>query len=297
MISMPVAVCAGNFWMQLDLFWYQHKKIYGFNASRKALALVINKNQPADPKHIKLPWNIDVPYVMADSCFDFLNIEKIEERTIVPLNIQAGLIQVLQDFEDDEVIELLDCDMFHLKKHPQLNVKDELVVSDVYENWHLKSLTDHKWVIDPFLSQAHGKYNGGFVPIIGKAKTFKKIAIDWFQLHKKIFLSTTSSDYRWWAGMYALQVACANNHVKMRNEDLVYIPGYNQLQPWHYISHYSCDTRFNKKIIKSLDDVNTDKFEDNEFYQAVTEWFQIRKTDGHFRVTTSQTSRSHSKPE
>ena len=75
MISMPVAVCAGNFWMQLDLFWYQHKKIYGFNAHRKALALVINKNQPNDTKHTKLPWDIDVPYAMTDSCFDFLNIE------------------------------------------------------------------------------------------------------------------------------------------------------------------------------------------------------------------------------
>ena len=67
----------------------------------------------------------------------------------------------------------------------------------------------------------------------------------------------------------------------MRNEDLVYIPGYNQLQPWHYISHYSCDTKFNKKIIKQLDDVKLDKFEDNVFYHAVAEWFHARKTNGH----------------
>ena len=131
MISMPVAVCAGNFWLQLDLFWYHHKKIYGFNAHRKALALVINKNQPNEPKHTKLPWDIDVPHVMTNSCFDFLNLENIEDRTIVPLNIQTGLLQVLSNFDDEEIIELLDCDMFHMKKHPQLNIKDELVVSDV----------------------------------------------------------------------------------------------------------------------------------------------------------------------
>jgi hypothetical protein len=278
---MPVAVCAGNFWMQLDLFWHQHKKIYGFNCHRKALALVVNKNQPSEQAHKKLPWNIDVPHAMVDSCFDFLNFEQLSDRMIVPLNIQAGLLQVLNNFEDDEVIELLDCDMFHLKAHPKLEIQDELVVSDVYEAWHLKSLTDNKWLIDPYLSQTHGKYNGGFVPIIGKAKTFKKIGVDWFQIHKKLYLSTSSNDFKWWAGMYALQVACANNHVRMRNEDLVYIPGYNKLQPWHYISHYSCDTKFNKKVIKQLSDIKTENFDNNEFYTAVAEWFRIRMANGH----------------
>jgi hypothetical protein len=282
MISMPIAVCAGNFWLQLDLFWFQHKKIYGYNATRKALALIVNKNYPTDIKQEKLPWDIDVPYAMVDSCFEFLNFEKLEDTTLVPLNIQSALIQVLNNFDDDEVIEVLDCDMFYLKKHPELNVKDEIIVSDVYENWHLKSLTNHKWVIDPFLSQNHGKYNGGFVPIIGKAKTFKKIAVDWLQLHKKIFQSTTSPDFKWWSGMYSLQVACANNHVEMRNEDLVYCPGYNELKPWHYISHYCCDTKFNKKIIWKIDDVSTEKFDDNVFYNAVVDWLKARKqTYGH----------------
>lgn len=281
MISVPIAVCAGNFWMQLDLFWHQHKKVYGYNAHRKALALVVNKNIWSDPEHEKLPWDIDVPYTMVKSCFDYLNVENIKDQLIVPLNIQTSLLQVINSFDDDEVIELLDCDMFHMKPAPKIEVKDEIVVSDVYETWHLKSLTDHKWVIDPFLSQSHGKYNGGFVPIIGRAKTFKKIIIDWMQLHKRIFLSTDSKDYKWWSGMYALQVACANHRIYMRNEDFVYIPGYNQIKPWHYISHYSCDTKFNKKIIKQIDDVNTERFEDNAFYNAVKEWFHIKVGNGH----------------
>jgi hypothetical protein len=280
MISVPIAVCAGNFGFQLDLFWHQHQKIYGVHAWRKALALVVDKNEPHEKSHTVLPWAINMPYSMVKSCFDFLNLEQIQDRLIVPVNIQVALIQVLDKFDDDEVIELLDCDMFHLKPHPKIEIRDEVVVSDVYENWHLKSLTDHKHVINPFLVKDHGAYNGGFVPIIAKAKTFKKIAISWLQAHKQVFQNTESNELKWWAGMYALQVACANHHVHMRHEDLVYIPGFNEYKPQHYISHYSCDTRFNKKLIKNINDVKTESFLENDFYRAVKEWFELRKQHG-----------------
>lgn len=280
MISIPIAVCAGNFGLQLDLFWYQHKKIYGVQAWRKALALVVNKNEPHEEAHKVLPWDINLPHSLVVSCFEFLNLEQIYDRLIVPINIQVALIQALKDFDDEEVIELLDCDMFHLKRHPKLDVKDEVIVSNIYEGWHLKSLTEHKHLVEPLLIKEHGPYNGGFVPIIAKAKTFKKIAITWLQAHKQIFQSTESKDFRWWAGMYALQVACANHRVHMRHEDLVYVPGFNNYKPSHYISHYSCDTRFNKKIIKSIEDIKTDNFLENDFYWAVKDWLESRKRHG-----------------
>jgi hypothetical protein len=281
MVSIPIAVCAGNFGLQLDLFWHQHQKVYGVGAWRKAVALVVDKNAPDETSHKALPWRLNLPHVIVKSCFDFLNIEQIYDRLIVPLNIQSALIQTIGQFDDDEIIELLDCDMCHLKKHPHLNIKDEVVVSNVYESWHLKSLSEHKHLIEPLLTKHHGAYNGGFVPIIAKAKTFKKILITWLQAHKQIFQSTSSKDFKWWAGMYALQVACANHQVVMRHEDVVYVPGFNEYKSWHYISHYSCDSRFNKKIIKSVDDVDFSQFLENDFYRAVKSWVNMRKENGY----------------
>jgi hypothetical protein len=180
-------------------------------------------------------------------------------------------LQVLHTFDDEQTIELLDCDLFHFKPHPEISVQDdELYVSDIYERWHLKSLSDHRNVIEKYFENGGDYYNGGFVPIIGKVRTFKKIIGDWITIHWDILKCDWSENIKWWAGMYALQAACEKARVKMIAKDYCYIPGVYDLSPDHYIAHYCCDgQRFNKKAFPNIE-IKT--FEDNEFYRRLLKW-------------------------
>lgn len=274
MISVPIAVNNNHFRMQLELFWFNHKATYGESAAREKLrAVIIKRNTVGEqPKDI-CEWAGDIPHVMADAFFDVR--KDLTNPVLCPINIQLGLSQVIAAFEDEQVIELLDCDMFHFKPHPDLPVKDdELIVADIYEEWHLKSLTDHKNVIEPFFKNGGNYYNGGFVPIIGKAKTFRKILPVWIELHKLIVEAQADGELQWWAGMYSLQAACENNAVWMRAMDLCYVPGINSLNDDHYIAHYSVDHRFNKN---TWPDVDVSSFEENEFYTRVLKWMRQKK--------------------
>jgi len=274
MISVPIAVNNHYFRTQLELFWFNHKATYGARVARdKLLAVIVKRNSADEPKKEICEWAADIPHVMADAYFDIR--EDLTNPDYLPINIQTGLSQVINAFEDEQVIELLDCDMFHLKPHPDLTLKDdELIVSDIYEEWHLLSLTDHRDVIAPFFKNGGDYYNGGFVPIIGKVKTFKKLLPDWIELHKRIADAQSNCDLQWWAGMYSLQAACENHAVWMRAMDLCYVPGVNELGEEHYIAHYSVDQKFNKKIWPSID-VST--FENNKYYSRVLDWMRHEK--------------------
>lgn len=274
MISVPIAVNNDHFRMQLELFWFNHKATYGESAAREKLrAVIVKRNTVAEqPKEI-CEWAGDIPHVMADAYFDVR--KDLTNPVLCPINIQVGLSQVIATFDDEQVIELLDCDMFHLRPHPDLTVADdELIVADIYEEWHLRSLTDHKHVIEPFFRNGGNYYNGGFVPIIGKAKTFKKILPVWIELHKLIVEAESDGDLQWWAGMYSLQAACENNAVRMRAMDLCYVPGINALNDDHYIAHYSVDSKFNKH---TWPDIDVSSFEDNKFYARVLEWMRLEE--------------------
>jgi hypothetical protein len=271
MISVPIAVNNYYFKMQLELFWFNHKATYGEYAAReKLLAVIVKRNTVAEPTKEICEWARDIPHVMADAYFDVR--KDLTNPSYLPINIQLGLSQVITAFDDEQVIEVLDCDMFHLRPHPDLTVGDnEIIVEDIYEEWHLKSLTDHKEVIAPFFKNEGNYYNGGFVPIIGKVKTFKQLLPDWIELHKRIVDTTPNGDLQWWAGMYSLQAACENNAVQMRAMELCYVPGINTLNDNHYIAHYSVDHRFNKKIWPSID---VSSFEDNMYYSRVLDWLR-----------------------
>ncbi|SRR5712691_9231713 len=275
MISVPIAVNNDYFKMQLELLWFNHKVTYGESVAREKLrAVIVKRNTIAEPRKDICEWASDIPHVMAETYFD---IRKDLRKSVylVPINIQLGLSQVIDSFDDEQVIEVLDCDMFHLRVPPALAIADnELVVADIYEEWHLKSLADHKDVIAPFFKNEGKYYNGGFVPIIGKVKTFKKILPAWIELHKRIADAQTDGNLQWWAGMYSLQAACENNTVWMRAMDLCYVPGINELKEDHYIAHYSVDKKFNKKIWPSID---ISSFADNEFYRRVLGWMRHEK--------------------
>jgi hypothetical protein len=281
MISVPIAVNIDYFKPQLRLLWFNHKATYGEELARQKLrAVIVKRNTVAEPTRDVCEWARNIPHVMVDAYFDFR--PDLMKEAYLPINIQVGLSQVIDGFDDEEVIEVLDCDMFHLKPHPDLTIADdELVVADLYENWHLWSLTGHKNVIAPFFKNGGDYYNGGFVPIIGKARTFKKLLPDWIKLHKQITDAQSDHNLQWWAGMYSLQAVCENNAVRMRAMDLCYVPSLNELSEDHYIAHYSVDQKFNKKTWPAID---VSSFEDNKFYNRVLAWMRHEENLARERV-------------
>lgn len=283
MISVPIAVNNGYFKPQLELLWFNHKATYGADAaSHKLCAVIVKRNTIAEQTKDVCEWASDIPHFMVDAYFD-VRTDLMKEEYL-PINIQVGLSQVIDVFNDEEVIELLDCDMFHFEPHPELTIEDnEIIVTDLYENWHLRSLTDHRNVIEPYFKNGGNYYNGGFVPIIGKAKTFKTLLPDWIELHKQIVDTQSDGNLQWWAGMYSLQAACENNAVRMRALDLCYIPSLNDLNENHYIAHYSVDQKFNKKTWPTID---VGSFEDNKFYDRVLQWMRHEENLARGRVAT-----------
>lgn len=265
MISIPIAVRTPLFQWQLDLFWFNHKLTYGEFAPDRARAAVVTRNTPNE---YFSEWSTEAPHQVVRPFFERLAMGY--NRLAQPLNIQCALAQMLPSFDDEEVIEVLDCDMFHIKPSPVIHVQDEeLYVCTEYENWHLHSTTHSRYVVAPYLTSTW-KFNGGFVPIIGKVKTFRKILDDWTRIHWGILNRSELGELvHWWAGMYALQAACSLHEINMISMNTCYLPGYNALMPNHYIAHYSVDPFFDKKTFPN---VNLKDAPDNVYYQRIRAW-------------------------
>jgi hypothetical protein len=272
MISISCAVYSSRFEWQLNLFWHNHKKLYKEDAYNKAHAIITNRNDPTDADITNVDWDIDVPYTLCKSFFDYDSSLDCNNGFFKPLNIQLGLQQIIEKFDDEEILEILDGDMFHMKPAPDIEVGDfEILVCDLYEKWHLKSLTDLNYVIDSAIEIKNPIfYNGGFVPIIGKVKTFKLLLNNWIQDHIRIVNENPHrTDIKWWAGMYSLQTACQNNKITMKSFNKCYIPNFNQIETEHYVTHYSVDPIFAKS---KFPNVNLDNAPDNLFYNLIKEW-------------------------
>lgn len=270
MISIPIAPHIDGYKWQIELFWYNHKIIYGGDAYDKAYAVIIKRNRPQENKSISLSWDLDIPHQMCESYFDLMGVG-LYYNIVQPLNAQTGLCQILSRFSDDQVIELLDPDMFHIRRHPVFDVgDDELLVDDFYESWHLKSLTSNRYIIEQYFLHGGAFYNGGFLPLIGRVSTFKRIMTDWIRVHLEI-LRQYDGDIGWWANMYALQAACERNKVKMVAKDVCYFPGVNSLKQEHYVVHYSCDEKFRKYDYPNID---VTKFPDDIFYNRLIRWLK-----------------------
>ncbi len=266
MISIPIAVNNALFKWQLELFWHGHVEQYGLNAIQKAMPIIVDTGDPnsiSNMPHVRVkPYNELYP--------------SLSDGILRPLNIQAGLSQVIDMFDPDQTLEILDCDMFHLKPKPNIYLpENSIIVSDIYEEWHLKSKSSNKHILSSFVMSS-SYYNGGFVPIIIKARTLKEILPLWTSSHIEIVAENKDNALiQWWAGMYALQVACEVHKVKMHSSDILYVPGVNNINDNHYIAHYSVDRLFDKKTIPSegkLGNVNIRNFPDNKFYDMVKHW-------------------------
>ena len=241
-ISMPIAVANDHFKWQLELFWYRHKKVYGLDAINRANALIIERNTSSESIPESFGWGLDIPFDVVKPYFDYN--PKFSNLQLVQSNVQLALQQVLYKFKDTDVIELLDCDLFHLKRHPDVVVRDgELYCDPIYEEWHLKSKTDNKFVISPYLERG-GDYNGGFVPIVATVKTFKSIIEEWVAVNVDIVKRDLGSHIIWWSSMYALQAACEKAGVRMIDFNKCYIHGLTDLNDSQYICHYSVDGHY-----------------------------------------------------
>lgn len=274
MITVPVNVLHPAYLWHLDLCCYAHRSVYGtcyqekiYSAIVKQLPISFNLRYPVVHK-ICEPWSNDTDLMS--------KLSSVESGLCVPLNIQTGLRDIIDAFDDSAVIELIDHDMMHFRRHPEITVADsEFLVCDVYEKWHLLSLTDHRRIIDHFVDNRAEFYNGGFVPIIGRVGTFKKILADWIDIHVSILTKDPPEPKRtigWWAGMYAFNAACEKNRVRMTAKNYCYIPGINDLTDDMYIAHYSVDPRFNKK---RYPDIDPDHFLDNDFYRLIKNWLML----------------------
>lgn len=266
-VSVPVAANRSVFVHQISLFWESHQALYGDSAKEKAHLILVEQE-----RNLAFP-PVPMPHSRVKDWFEFFpRTEK--EFGLSPLNMQIGLKQVLHLFDDDQLIEFIDCDMFHFEKMPNLDIKpNEFVTCNFYEDWHLWSLSENKHIVEPLLTSDRAAYNGGFVPIIGHAGTFKKIIDDWIDAHLKLYDSVHKHDLKWWCGMFAFQVACSNLKVNMRAEDICYIPVQNKFSSNHYIGHYSCDPYFNKnKIVDGLEHTCTNNFLQNKYYSTVKNW-------------------------
>jgi hypothetical protein len=284
-VTIPVAAHAAPFHWELDLFWFCHQRVYGEKAAARAHAIFINCNEPGHPRAPALPWPISVPHTVCYSVHDWAPVKELKgegRRLSVPLNIQLGLQQILHRFRDDEVIELMDCDMLHFRPRPDHEVAyGKLYVCDAYEDWHLKSLSDHKNVIERYFENGGRFYNGGFVPIVGRVSTFKRILPTWIDVHLDILKQPYPPSLFWWAGMFALQAACEKNKVQMVAKDTCYIPGFNELLPQHYVAHYSIDKRFDKSKYPA---VRRSTFQANLFYGIVSAWMDGQRAEARKRI-------------
>lgn len=281
-VTVPIAAYDPKFRWQLDLFWFAHKRLYGDEAPSKIHAAVVDRNEAKAQRIHTLDWNIDVPHSVCPSVWDWPPLKELRPPivgNVLPLNIQLGLQYLLSShhavpWDDDLVIELTDCDMFHFRPQPELEVApNALYVSDMYEQWHLHSRGKYKYVIDCYFENGGGYYNGGFVPIIGRVSTFRKIMYEWLAIHLDILKRNISRDINWWAGMYALQAACEKARVDMIGSDMCYLPGAFALADSHYIGHYSVDKRFDKRKFPAVDQ---DTFENNPYYEVIAAWLKER---------------------
>jgi hypothetical protein len=269
LITLPVAhpTCR---W-QLDLFQFAHQRVYGDLSA--AHAIIVNRHAVGDAE---VMWPSAMPHTKVRPFFDYLpdiGLTAPTDMIATPINIQCGLAQVLPMFADEQVLEVVDCDMFHFRKSPVMHVPvGEMWVSTIYEYWHLDSLGINRDIIAPYFENDGEGYNGGFVPIIARADTFRRILQEWILVHLDILGRPVGSQIHWWAGMYALQAACEKARVRMVAKDYCYVPPANQLVEGHYIGHYCVDERFDKWFFPAKRPIVAEFDLTNDYYLSIKEW-------------------------
>lgn len=272
MISIPCAVANEYFRRQISFFEFQHLKVYGDEAKNKAIIPIVKRNNKNEPIQDDVNWGLQLPYKMVDSVLDIYDLKR---NIYIPTNVFTAAREIIKDLPDDEVVEIIDADLVHLKKYDGYIPKfDEIVCDAIYENWHMhitKPKSANSGIIKKYLKHDDYNYmNGGF-NVIGRVKTLKKIINEIIETSIKIGTEQNGNNHSWWQAMYGLNIACHNNRIKMVDTHNCYYPNVNNLESWHHIAHYSCDPIFDKRNMESI---NVNDFPNNEFYKAAKEWLR-----------------------
>jgi hypothetical protein len=272
MISIPCAVANEYFRRQISFFQYQHLKVYGDDAKNKAIIPIVKRNNKQEPIQDDVDWNLKLPYKMVDSILDMYDLQR---DIYIPTNVFTAAREIIQDLPDDEVVEIIDADLVHLKKYDGYIPKfDEVVADAIYNDWHMhitKPTSANSGIIKKYLKHDDYNYmNGGF-NVIARVKTLKKIINEIIETSIEIGTEQNGNNHSWWQAMYGLNIACHNNKIKMVDTHNCYYPNVNNLESWHHIAHYSCDPIFDKRNMGQID---VSKFPDNEFYKAAKEWLE-----------------------
>ncbi len=271
MISIPVAVATPHFKWQISLFEYQHFKVYGEEAVNKAIIPIVKRNFKNQEKIENVDWGIKLPYRMVESVLDLYNLD---EEIYIPSNCYAAIKQIIHEINDEECIEILDADMPHIRPYSgYIPSDDEILADDRYESWHMfisKEDGINRNIIQKYLKHNDNQYMNGGSNIICKASTMKKIIDEVIEVGLQIGLEHKGTKHSWWQSMYAINVACHNNRIKMISRDGCYFPNINEIDlSKHHVVHYSCDPIFNKSQFPLI---NIKDFPNNAFYNAVKSW-------------------------
>jgi len=274
MITVPVAAPNKLFQWQSSLFQYAQKKVYGTQSALNSTLLIVDRNSHGNIVK-EVDWNINIPYKIVKGIHSVLS-ESDNHSYFSAGNLFFAINQIISDLNEEEFLCIVDCDVISLKKYDGiLPGEGEVVTCNMYEDWHMFMKDPSKknfYVVEPYLKHKEYEYmDGGFVPVIIRIKTLKKIIEEVIDLSILIARNYLESPFGWWMQMWAFQIACHNNRIKCISQDNTYFPNVNGFnRENHYFAHYSCDPLFKKS---SFPNHNIADFPNNDFYNLIREWY------------------------
>lgn len=272
-VTVPVAVAKDNFKWMIQFFDYQHRKVYGDKALSKCIVPIIKRNFRHEPKIEDVDWGLKVPYKMVDGIYD-MGYDIPDGDAFMPLNLYAAIVHVIDDLNDDDYIEIIDSDMFHLRPFSStLPGDNEINADDRYENWHMFVNSKNRYVIEKYLKHNDEGYMNGGSNIVGKVKVVKKLLPEIIDVAIDIVKTAPDHRHRWWSCMFSTNVACHNQRIKMVSKDDCYYPPGDGTIPGHkHMVHYSTDPIFDKRKFPNID---VTAFKDNLFYNSAKEFMSL----------------------
>ena len=268
----PVAIVSPTFKWMADFWSYMQKRVYDTDAPLNSLLTIVKQNRLDDPVYDDVDWDTKgIPYKMVESIYNY--VDSTNPNCIV-INVFSAVKQVVDEFDDEDTLCITDMDVIPMGP---INVREveenEVLCFSGYENWHMfiadKSKQNYNKIQHLLTHNEEGYMNGGFVPILIKVKTFKKIVDDVIKISETIIESNEPQTWKWWSCMTGFSIACHNHKINMVGVDNTYIPNFNELQPQHSFTHYSVDPIFNKHTFPNH---SIQDYPKNGFYRFVKDW-------------------------
>jgi len=272
MKHVSIAPSIPSFSWQVDLAYHQHSLIGGLKDDFMELSPYINSPdsvyEKCFPNYIK--------EISVKPFWEFLDCEY--SSNLIPINIQTSLAQIF--IEDDEEYMICDADIFCFKQKEFNLEKFDIHHEIIYDQWHIHQHTTNAF-LKKMLPKEHQNFkHSGFVPIVAKGKTIKKILPDWIDLHIKIVEDQKIEP--WHAGMYSYNLACALHNLKIKEDRICALPFDNEITENMFCLHYSVgfqnfdkhrqDFYFHREKITNIDFCSLTKSE-KIMFMALINWY------------------------